>query len=462
MSENQIKANREISFHECTRDYLFTCDWIFNQLVVLCDGRVVCGCADPYGERPVGDLETQSLKEIWNSPLVHQIRRDLNEGHCCFCDPCGLKQRLPSGAETPGRPVFLERIPRIFFEPTVQCNLSCYRSVCNRESGILKTRRRTRFPLENFCQLMDEVAPELVRLDFFNYGDPFVHPQAVDMIEYVKNRYPHVYVYTSTNGLMLDEEKMLRLVQAGIDEITFSVDGPDQETYEKYRCGGDFSRLIGIMKRFVLLRNQRDREVPYINWRYILFRWNDSRAQMKRTRQLAAEVGVDRLTWETTDHPPDAFSRRFLPGSPAWKKIRSEIWDTSQIGNALSGKNHRASIQPPRGVLATEKGVELELSVMVKNTGGAIWRKDEVSGRRMVRLGAQLYAEDGTLINRDFARAFLNRSLRSGESDRLLLKLPLLEHPGQYRLCFDMVSEGIDWFSSGGSPTVWRKLKILN
>ena len=183
---------------------------------------------------------------------------------------------------------------------------------------------------------------------------------------------------------------------------------------------------------------------------------------MKRTRRLAAEVGVDRLTWETTDHPPDAFSRRFLPGSPSWKKIRSEIWDTSQIGNALPGKSHRARIQPPKGNLSIRRGMELEITVMVKNTGGAIWRKEEVSGRRMVRLGAQLFDRDGNLINRDFARAVLNRSIRAGESDRSRLKLPSLEHPGLYRLCFDMVSEGIDWFSSGGSPKVWRNFKILD
>ena len=34
----------------------FTCDWIFKILVVLCDGKVVCGCADPIRGKAAGSL----------------------------------------------------------------------------------------------------------------------------------------------------------------------------------------------------------------------------------------------------------------------------------------------------------------------------------------------------------------------------------------------------------------------
>src|SRR5690606_1612999 len=45
------------------------------------------------------------------------------------------------------------------------------------------------------------------------------------------------------------------------------------------------------------------RDVPYINWRYILFNWNDSDEEMAEARRRAEAVGVDRLCWEITDHP---------------------------------------------------------------------------------------------------------------------------------------------------------------
>ena len=39
----------------------FTCSWPWSIAVMLCDGRVVCGCADPYAKRVLGDLRTTSL-----------------------------------------------------------------------------------------------------------------------------------------------------------------------------------------------------------------------------------------------------------------------------------------------------------------------------------------------------------------------------------------------------------------
>ena len=44
----------------------FQCTWPWSTLVMLCDGRIVCGCADPYGKRVLGDAKIASIGEIWN------------------------------------------------------------------------------------------------------------------------------------------------------------------------------------------------------------------------------------------------------------------------------------------------------------------------------------------------------------------------------------------------------------
>ena len=41
--------------HLATR---FTCSWPHSIAVMLCDGRIVCGCADPYAKRVLGDVRT--------------------------------------------------------------------------------------------------------------------------------------------------------------------------------------------------------------------------------------------------------------------------------------------------------------------------------------------------------------------------------------------------------------------
>lgn len=438
----------------------FTCDWIFKILVVLCDGNVVCGCADPYGERPLGHLNKNTLSEIWKSPLVKEIRTGLNRGYAPFCLNCGLKQEVEAGRPIPQRPVDLEILPRIFFEPTVLCNLSCFQAVCSKEAGILKTRKRMLFPFDEFKTFLEPIGKHLIRLDFFNYGEPFVHPQAADMVEYIKMNYPHIYLYTSTNGLLLDREKSRRIIASGLDEITFSVDGADQETYSRYRCGGDFQKLLSIMSDFVKMRNETGREVPFINWRCILFKWNDTRRHMKRVKKLAEKTGVDRLTWEITDHPPAAQSSLYQVGSPAWEKIYCEIWDSSQIGNALKKNRCLAKIKIAVREIRARTRKPMTVTAAVKNKGGALWRKHSFSGRRLVRLGAQLYSAEKNLLELNYARAFLPASLDGGQKTKIEIELPGLTDPGEFWLKFDMVSEGVDWFEAGGSQVLWKKFKV--
>jgi len=437
----------------------FTCDWIFKIVVVLCDGQVVCGCADPYAERPLGDLGDRSLSEIWHSQRAREIRKGLNAGYSPFCRPCGLKRPLaPNEHPLPG-PLEGPALPRLFLEPTVACNLSCFQAVCARESPLRSSRRRPHFPLAEFRELIDASGAGLGRIDFFNYGEPFAHPQAVDMLEYVKSRFPHIYLYVSTNGLLLDRERISRLVRAGVDEITFSVDGADQRTYARYRCGGRLKKALWAMRQLVLERDRTGREVPFINWRCILFRWNDSRFHMWRLKRLARRIGVDRLVWEITDHPADAKSRRYQVGTPAWRRIFHEIWDSSQIGNALAEKRFRAEIGPAVDVLAASAGVPSRLRVRLRNRGGARWLSQTFSGRRHVRLGAQLHDGQRRLLELNYARRALAGPVAAGETVELEIHLPGLA-AGDYWLKLDLAWEGIAWFEAGGSPVAWVALRV--
>jgi hypothetical protein len=438
----------------------FTCDWIFKLLVVQCDGKVVCGCADPLGERPLGSLQQNSITEIWQSQKVSRIREELNSGFSSFCLPCGIKRALEEGEAVPQRPLRSGSLPRIFFEPTIVCNLSCFQAVCAPGTGIVSSRERKFFPLEDFRSLLEEIGPELIRLDFFNYGEPFAHPQALDMIEHVKKKYPHVYLYTSTNGLLLDENKITRLAESAIDEVTFSADGSSQRTYGRYRRGGDFAKLLKNMAALAREKKRLGREVPFINWRYILFKWNDSAWQLANARRLAAKTGVDRLTWEITDHPAGAASKKYSIGSPAWKKIYHEIWDSSQIGSALRGSQFIAGIKVRPKRHQARAGEPTQLEVEVKNRGGAPWISQTFSGRRLVRLGAQLHDRVRKLLDLNYARGFLPGPLARGGKAFVPIELPAVHDCGEYWLKFDLVSEGIDWFENGGSPVVWVPFTI--
>jgi len=434
-------------------------------MVLLCDGRLVCGCADPYGRRVLGDTKTASVSAVWTGETASSLRRELNAGGSKFCGDCPLKLPLKKDDVPPVRDLNVPALPsRLYIECTAACNISCAQACCAPETGITRTRKAGMLDFDLFTRVVDEAGPSLVRIDFFNYGEAFLHKRAIEMCEYIKSKFPHIYLYTSTNGLAFTEEQVRRLIRSGIDEVTFSIDGATAESYVKYRQRGDFNKAIRNMRIAADEKRTNGRDVPFINWRYILFTHNDSDEEMNLARSMAAESGVDRLTWELTDHPEDLFSRRFLPGRPEHAAIQHEVWGVSGLGNAISGATPRAQIDVrtllPR-MLLVRRGRQITVRTRVQNQSERPFRAQASYGRRLVRLGAQLCAQDGTLINRDYERAWLPEDIAPGTTADIPITITAPKQPGRYALKFDLVSEGIDWFEACGSQTTTKTLVVI-
>ena len=443
----------------------FTCSWPWSTMVMLCDGRMVCGCADPYGKRVLGDARTASVSGIWNGETASRLRQDLNGAGSKFCGDCPLKLPLKRDDVAPQRDLQVGALPsRLYVECTAACNISCNQACCAPETGITRTRQAGMLDFDLFTRVIDEAGPSLGRVDFFNYGEAFLHKRAVEMCEYIKTKFPHIYLYTSTTGLAFTEERARRLVQSGIDEVTFSIDGATPESYSQYRQRGDFNKAIANLTAAVDEKRRSGRDVPFINWRYILFTWNDSEEEMSLARKVASDIGVDRLTWEITDHPENAYSRRFVPGTPEFDRIRFEVWDDSGLGNAIPGATPRATIDVrtllPGLPLVGRPGRPLHVRTRVRNLSTRAFPAQASYGRRLVRLGAQLCTADGTLIDRDYARAWLPHTVEAGGEADVRIEIPAPDAPGRYSVKFDLVSEGIDWFERCGSPTTIRPLWV--
>ena len=435
-------------------------------MVLLCDGRLTCGCADPYGRRVLGDTRTTSVSGVWTGEVASTLRRDIVSGGSKFCGDCPLKLPLKKDEAPPARPLDVGSLPnRLYVECTAACNISCNQACCAPETGITRTRQAGMLDFDLFTRVIDEAGPSLGRVDFFNYGEAFLHKRAVEMCEYIKTKFPHIYLYTSTNGLALTEERARRLVHSGIDEVTFSIDGASQDTYVQYRQRGDFAKALANLRTMADEKARHGRDVPHLNWRYILFKWNDGDAEMNAARELAVESGVDRLCWEITDHPEDSFSQRFRPGSDDYKAIANEIWDQNNLGNAIPGATPRAQIEVktlvPGLPILVRRGTTLQLQTRVTNLSNRRFAAQASYGRRLVRLGAQLCAADGTLIDRDYARAWLPSHLEGGQQADVAIEVPAPVESGRYQLKFDLVSEGIDWFESSGSQTTKKNLLVV-
>jgi len=436
------------------------CAWPWTTLVVLCDGTVVCGCADPRAERPVGNLNHQSLEEIWLSRIMTHIRQGLIAGDAPFCQSCGLKQIRSASREVGTPPVLPAGPTRLFIEPTIHCNISCFNSHCNKESGIVATRKSGLLSEKLFHSIIDQAAATLQRLELFNYGEPFINKKLPSMIKYVRQTYPHIYTFTSTNGLVWRNEQDIRtVIHSGLHELVFSVDGASAEIYNRYRRGGDFNRVITNMRTMIKIKQAEKRQYPLITLRSILFQWNDSDLEMDRIRALAHDLDVDRLCWELTDHPSGCPSKRFLPGTSDYERIKYEIWDSGANANALSEKALRAELLPDTTAITTTAGATVAFSVTVRNCGRDLWFATSPDNLRFVTLGLQLLDRNYNCLERDFLRVLLPNNTHPQQTWELPVTISA-PPKGEYCLKCDMVLEGYGWFESGGSAVKYITLSV--
>lgn len=76
-------------------------------------------------------------------------------------------------------------------------------------------------------------------------------------------------VTLSTNASLLDEKKAKELIEAGLNDIMFSVDGATKETFEAIRKGLNFEEVRDNILRFIKLRDEYG-EKPSIRIRMVL------------------------------------------------------------------------------------------------------------------------------------------------------------------------------------------------
>lgn len=115
-------------------------------------------------------------------------------------------------------------------EPTTRCNLRC--RICPVANGL--GRSVGDMDLPRFRQLIDELGEYLLLIMFWDWGEPFLNPDAYAMIRYARDA--GVRVVCSTNGhVFADREHARQVVDSGLDVLVFSVDGITQETFVSVR-----------------------------------------------------------------------------------------------------------------------------------------------------------------------------------------------------------------------------------
>ena len=106
---------------------------------------------------------------------------------------------------------------QVQIEITNRCNMDC--PMCPREVLDIELEHMN---WDKFITVVDKLT-ERENITLTGWGEPFLHPRIFDMIAYCKKRGHRVM--TTSNGLFSRETIVEEILNSGLDELTFSIDG---------------------------------------------------------------------------------------------------------------------------------------------------------------------------------------------------------------------------------------------
>jgi len=324
--------------HERTEDYLkrkaskrkesFYCRALAGEsnfnICINSDLTVSCNCQDFDGLGRIGDLNDQTFEQIFNGAIAHNFRETLAAGNfpipiCAHCEdlmtaPKANIDNFLTNYRLPHKGIMLEN--------TALCNLRCH--MCKRESLLQLRKKRLNLSLDE----VDKVAlllreHNIKSLYFFNLGEPFLPANVYDQISIIRKHNPDIRIITSTNGQLLDREDKLEAALL-MDYIYISLDGVSQETVGKYQVGGSFEKAYQNMLNLCELKRQRGKTTPIVEWKYVVFRWNDKPEHIRKAHQLAEKAAVDLIAFYPGSTTPLSRSYRWLY-HPFFKKLGENV-----------------------------------------------------------------------------------------------------------------------------------------
>lgn len=173
---------------------------------------------------------------------------------------------------------------RMWIEPTDHCNLRCV--MCPNKD--LPKEKKGFMDLGLFHKIIDEAAGFVFDVHLLHRGESLLHSRFFEMASYAHDK--GVRTKLHTNGSVLDEKKAHLIIDSGLDQISFSFDGYDKETYESIRVNGDFEKTVQNIVRFLEIKKDRQSKKPYVILELINFPdsriKSDSRSQKEFLRHF--------------------------------------------------------------------------------------------------------------------------------------------------------------------------------
>lgn len=186
---------------------------------------------------------------------------------------------------------------RLRLEATTHCQLRC--PTCPTASGAIRpVLGAGHLKLAQFRRLLEE-NPTLQQIELSNFGEMFLNPELLAMMEFAAQRGVSLTANNGVNFNHASDAVIEGLVKYRFLALTVSLDGASQETYAQYRVRGNFDRVISHIRRLNEYKAKYQSIYPRLRWQFVVFGHNEH--ELPQARALAEELGLEfapKLSWD--------------------------------------------------------------------------------------------------------------------------------------------------------------------
>ena len=336
-------------------------------------------CCPSWLDIPIGNLQHQSVNDIWNSEKAQEIRRSILDGSFRYCNRCrcsflqnesGPIQRIEDVSDEHLRTAIEKNLTilphgpkKIICTYDKSCNLSC--PSCRTEI-IVESRHR-----EEILRIQDKIQKEALRdadyLHIAGSGDPFGSPFFRKWLQTMKRQdMPSLErIHLQSNGMLWTPAMwgtIPKETRQLVRSAEISIDAASSETYSINRRGGDFEKLLENLE-FI----NRLRKAGPLEWVKISMVVQENNfMEMPDFVRLGKRFDFDTVyfgqlvNWGTFSEAEFANRAIHLPGHPRHKEfldvLKNEIFDEPPVdlGN-LTDTRHSAKRLPTNNLVRFTK-----------------------------------------------------------------------------------------------------------
>ena len=154
--------------------------------------------------------------------------------------------------------LFRRRYIGVFFDPILACNLRC--QMCHYSNEEKRKAIHGSFKGEYKTNNIDLIAkkffPYALKVQIGCAAEPTMDSQSTLKAVQLAKRYKVPYISLTSNANLLNEDILRELIEAGLQEVTISMHGVKQSTYEWLMEGGNYNKLLEALEKITLLKKQ--------------------------------------------------------------------------------------------------------------------------------------------------------------------------------------------------------------